>query len=298
MGRPAIPAEAFEHGDPRRYRRGCRCTTCKTGATATVRRQRYLRATGRGAMVSPQRAARHIKLLRNHGMSDKEIQAESGVCQNVFYRITGQHSEIRRDSETRILAVKPRQVDTPRSGAHIPGRGTILRLRALAADGWSAAQLAERCGKHKQFIVHLQNSNPDTTVVRGWVAGYVTALSNQLAGQQPEHHGVAAHIAERIRKTAAGKGWAGTAYWDPDDYDNPDFTPAIRDNVNVHQLGALRRTEIAHLITFNLSHAEIASRLGMNEAYVRDIAREITSGVRRIRTAEQPTGKTELEAAA
>ncbi|MET9149997.1 hypothetical protein ABZX82_01760 [Streptomyces griseoflavus] len=288
MGRPAIPAEAFEHGDPRRYRRGCRCTTCKTGVTAAVRRQRYLRATGRGATVSPQRAARHIELLRNHGMSDKEIQAEAGVCQNVFYRIAMQRSEIHRASETRILAVRPRQIDEPRSGIHLPGRGTILRLRALAADGWSAAQLGEHCGKHKQFIVHLQNSDPDTTVVRRWVADYVTALSNQLAGQRPEDHGAAAHIAERIRKTAARKGWAGTAYWDPDDYDNPDFKPAISDNsVNVHQLGALRRAEITHLLSFNLSHVEIASRLGMNADYVRDIAREITTGVRRIRTTGQ-----------
>lgn len=297
MARTAIPAEAFEHGDPRRYRRGCRCTTCKTGMTAAVRRQRYLRTTGRGTRVSPQRAAHHIELLRSHGMSDKDIQAESGVCQNVFYRITMQRGEIHRGSETRILAVKPRHVDASRSGVHVPGRGTILRLRALAADGWPAGQLGERCGKHKQFIVHLQNSNPDTTVVRSWVAGYVSALSDQLAGQQPEDHGAAAHIAERIRKTAARKGWAGTAYWDPDDYDNPDFTPAIRDNVNVHQLGALRRAEIAHLLAFNLSHGEIAARLGMNEAYVRDLAREITSGVRRIRTNQRPATQQLKEAA-
>ena len=271
MGRPAIPAEAFEHGDPRRYRRGCRCTTCKTGMTAAVRRQRYLRTTGRGTRVSPQRAARHIELLRNHGMSDKEIQAESGVCQNVFYRITGQRSEIRRDSETRILAVKPRQVDTPRSGAHIPGRGTILRLRALAADGWPAGQLGERCGKHKQFIVHLQNSNPDTTVVRGWVAGYVAALSDQLAGQQPEHHGVAAHIAERIRKTAASKGWAGTAYWDPDDYDNPNFTPAVEVTSNAVEIVA---ENAAWLIADGL-HRDLASkRLGKSRFYIDRALRE------------------------
>jgi hypothetical protein len=272
MGRPAIPAEAFEHGDPRRYRRGCRCATCTTGMTATVRRQRYLRNTGRGTKVSPQRAARHIELLRSHGMSDKEIQAESGLCQNVFYRIVGQRSDIRRDSEARILAVKPRQVDTPRSGVHISGRGTILRLRALAADGWPAGQLGELCGKRKQFIVYLQNSNPGTTMVRRWVADYVAALSAQLAGQQPEDHGVAAHIAERIRKTAAGKGWAGTAYWDPDDYDNPDFTPAVQDATPRRQVIA----ENAHWLmrTNNLDRFATAERLGVHKSYVDHALRE------------------------
>ncbi|MFE0974342.1 hypothetical protein [Streptomyces rochei] len=272
MGRPAIPAEAFEHGDPRRYRRGCRCKRCTDGVTIAVRRQRYLRATGRGATVSPQRAARHIERLRSLGMSDKEIQAESGVCQNVFYRITGQRSEIRRDSETRILAVKPRQVDTPRSGTHLPGRGTILRLRALAADGWPAAYLGERCGKHKQFIVHLQNSDPDTAVVRRWVAGYVAALSDQLAGQSPEDHGVAAHIAARIRKTAASKCWVGTAYWDPDDYDNPAFTPAIEDTTPRRQVIA----ENAHWLMRidNLDRATAARRLGVHKSYVDHALRE------------------------
>lgn len=299
MSRPAIPAEAFDHGDPRRYRRGCRCTTCKTGTTAAVRRQRYLRNTGRGTMVSPKRAAHHIELLRSHGMSDKDIQTDAGVGPNVFYRITGQRTDIRRNTEARILAVKPRPVDAPRSGAHIPGRGTIHRLRALAADGWPAAHLGERCGKRKQFIVHLQNSDPDTARVRRWVADYVIELSNQLAGQQPEEHGVAAHIAERIRKAAASKGWAGTAYWDPDDYDNPDFTPATgNQRLSKNELGALRRAEIAHLITFNLSYADIAARLGMSENYVRDIAREITTDVSRIRSTEATTDVTSLEAAA
>lgn len=272
MGRPAIPAEAFEHGDPRRYRRGCRCTTCKTGMTAAVRRQRYLRTTGRGTRVSPQRAARHIELLRSHGMSDKEIRTEAGVCQNVFYRITGQRSDIRRDTEARILAVKPRQVDTPRSGAHISGRGTILRLRALAADGWPGGQLGEHCGKRKQFIIYLQNSNPDTTMVRRWVADYVAALSDQLAGQQPEDHGVAAHIAERIRKTAASKGWAGTAYWDPDDYDNPDFTPAFSADTK-------RREQIAEDAHWIMRHGGLdrtaaAARLGIHKSYLDHAFRE------------------------
>ncbi|MEU1919307.1 hypothetical protein ABZ742_03940 [Streptomyces albogriseolus] len=272
MGRPAIPAEAFEHGDPRRYRRGCRCTACKTGVTAAVRRQRYLRATGRGTMVNPQQAARHIELLRNLGMSDKDIQAEAGVCQNVFYRIAKQRSDVHRDSAARILAVKPRQVDTPRSGIHLSGRGTILRLRALAADGWPAVHLADRCGKHKQFIVHLQNSNPDTAVIRRWVADYVTALSNQLAGQAPEDHGVAPHIAGRIRKTAASKGWVGTAYFDPDDYDNPDFTPAVEDTTPRRQVIA----ENAHWLMQHggLDRAVAAHRLGVHKSYVDHALRE------------------------
>ncbi|GGW81945.1 hypothetical protein [Streptomyces griseoloalbus] len=272
MGRTAIPAEAFEHGDPRRYRRGCRCTTCKTGMTATVRRQRYLRTTGRGTRVSPQRAARHIELLRGLGMSDKGIQTEAAVCPNVFYRITQQRTHIHRDTEARLLAVKPRQVDTPRSGAHISGRGTIRRLRALAADGWPATRLGERCGKHKQFIVQLQNSDPDTTVVRRWVADYVTELSGRLAGQRPEDHGIAAHIAERVRKTAAGKGWAGTAYWDPDDYDNPGFTPATSADTKRRQQIA----EDAHWIMRHggLDRATAAQRLGVSKSYVEHAFRD------------------------
>ncbi|MEU9436554.1 hypothetical protein [Streptomyces sp. NPDC048252] len=265
MGRPAIPAEAFEHGDARRYRRGCRCRSCIDAVTAEVRRGRYLRATGRGQMTTTERASRHIERLRTAGMPDKEIMADALIGEDVLYRIVRQEGEIRRTTEARILAVKPRPTELPGCGSHIPGLGTTRRLRALAADGWPAAELGRRCGKHKQFIVYLQNqTNPLS--VRRWVADYVADLHRQLDGLKPEAHGVPAHIAQRTRAKAAAKGWTGTAWWDCADFDDPDFKPVTQD-------ATPRRAIVAEnarwlMRTSGLDREQAAARIGVSKSYV------------------------------
>lgn len=227
MPKTAIPAEAFDHGDPRRYRRGCRCRPCTQAITARNRRQQYLRDTGRRALVAPDKAATHIWRLRAAGLNDLAITSAANICYDTLRLILRGQRDILRTTERKVLAVPVPTERAGRSGAHIPGLGTIRRLRAHAADGWPASLLAQQLGKHKQFIVWMQNNDPATTTVRLWVADYVRDLCARLDGQTPEDHGVRAHIVAGVRKTAAGKGWVGTAYWDAEDYDNPDFEPAV-----------------------------------------------------------------------
>jgi hypothetical protein len=288
MGRPAIPAEAFDHGDPRRYRRGCRCRQCIDGVSAEVRQGRFLRATGRGRSTTPERAARHVTRLRDAGMPDREIMADALISQDVLYRIVRQEGTIRRSTEIRVLAVKPRETELPGSGNHIPGLGTIRRLRALAADGWPAAELARRCGKHKQFIVYLQNQAGEINV-RRWVAEYVTSLYAELVGLKPEDHGVAAHFAKMTRERAAAKEWMGAVYWDDESFDDPDFDPAaaLRE-LSFRERAALRREEIIHLAWHGDTPEQIHARLNdggdeLSISTVRQIVQEWRTGQKRDR---------------
>jgi hypothetical protein len=295
----AIPAEALEHGDPRRYRRGCKCTKCKAGANAQNIRNRYLRQTGRGIRRRPDRAASHVLRLRAAGLDDKTIRKQSGVCPDVLYRIMRREGTIHVATEKRILAVPvPRERTGPtESRAYIAGLGTLRRLRTLVAAGWYPAELARRLGKDRENINQLIKGR-DGGKVAMFQADQVRALYTELHDQKPEDHGITPYYAERARKQAAARGWAPPPYWDEDDFDNPDFTPATNGaGLSRNDLGALRRAEIEHLATFNLSHAEIAARLGMAEGYVRDIVREITSGTRRIRPADGPNASPYLQAA-
>lgn len=284
MSRPAIPAEAFEHGDPRRYRRGCRCRQCTDGVTAEVRQGRFLRATGRGRSTTPERAARHIAYLRDANMPDKEIMADALISQDVLYRIVRQEGTIRRSTEIRVLAVKPRDTELPGSGNHIPGLGTVRRLRALAADGWTAAELGRRSGKAKQFIVYLQNQAGEITV-RRWVADYVTTLYTELAGLKPEEHGITAHFAQRTRDRAAAKGWVGTAYWDDEEFENPDFIPVANIEFKRDDTAALRRDEIEHFAWHGDTPEQIRARLDneVSIATVRQTVQEWRTGQKRQR---------------
>ncbi|RRQ81515.1 hypothetical protein [Streptomyces griseofuscus] len=299
MGRPALPAEAFEHGDARRYRRGCRCTKCKAGANRSNIKNRYLRQTGRGTMRTPDRAADHLLLLRAAGLNDQTILKQADICPDVMYRILRREGVIHAHTETRILRVPAPAVEGPSSSrAYIPGHGTVRRLRALVAVGWYQAEIARRLGKQKENLKQIIDRG-ETGQVAQYVADQVRALYADLQDQKPEDHGVQARFADRARKLAADRGWAPPAYWDDDELDNPDFEPALSDeHISKNELGALRRAEIAHLISFNLSHADIAARLGMAEAYVRDIAREITSGRRRPRQREVEVSTSSLGAAA
>lgn len=224
MTRRAKQAEDFKHGDARRYRRGCRCRACMTAVTAEVRIGRYLRETGRGRLTTTDRAADHIERLRAAGMPDFETRADALVGPDVFYRILRREGGIHRTTEARILAVKPRPTKLQGHGERIPGIGTFRRLRALAADGWTATELGLRCNKHKQYIVHLQKQNDDV-LVRAWVAKYVADVYRKTAGAKPEHHGIPAHIAERTRQAAAQKGWAPTRTWDDETLDDPNAQP-------------------------------------------------------------------------
>ncbi|MFG2352637.1 hypothetical protein [Streptomyces sp. NPDC048521] len=296
--RQPIPADAFDHGDARRYRRGCTCRPCTDAATAEARRWKYLRSTGRGGIVTASKVIRHIWKLRAAGMTDLEIRAQAKLSPAHLYQIIRLGGTVRHTTATRILTIQPPKIDGPsRNGAHVPSLGTLRRLQTLNAEGWPCKELDRRLNTGTGYTAYLLRNKADT--VRFSTADTVRHLYADLDGLAPEEHGVSPVNARLTRARAAANHWARAAYWDDDDFDDPNFTPAVSDEqLGRDQLGALRRAEIAHLITFNLPHADIAARLGMAESYVRDIAREITTGNRRNRTPESAAAAPYLKEAA
>lgn len=273
-GRRPIPAEAFEHGDPKRYRRGCRCKPCTTATTEETRKRRYLRATGRGTLRAPARAAAHIDQLRAAGMRDAAVREACKICPDVLYRIMRGQGTIHYAVEARILSVPVPAPTGERNGAYIDATGTRRRLRALASQGWTATELARRLGKSKQYVVYLQLGHGRGTV-RRWLAEEVGCLYSQLRDLAPETEGVRPALAKAARADAATKGWLGPGYWDDDEIGNPAFVPAVEGPENRDELAAYRRREIEHLAAFNVPEHEIAERLGMATAYVHDLIRDM-----------------------
>lgn len=296
--RQPVPAEAFDHGDARRYRRGCTCRPCTDAATSEARRWKYLRQTGRGGAVAANKVIAHIWRLRAAGMTDQEIRAQAKLSPPHLYQIIRQGGTVRHSTATRILSISvPESCGPSRNGAHVPTLGTVRRLQTLNAEGWPCKELDRRLDTGSGYTAYLLRAGGDT--VRLSTADNIRHTYRDLIELLPEDHGVTAVNAKQTRARAAAKQWSRAAYWDEDDFDNPDFAPAVSDDgLSKNQLGALRRAEIEHLITFSLSHADIAARLGMAEGYVRDIAREITTGQRRVRAAEGPAASPYLGAAA
>lgn len=293
----AVPAEAFEHGDYRRYRRGCRCKKCKAGNNRKTIQNRYLRQTGRGLMRTPDRAADHILLLRAAGLDDQTIRDRTRTCPDVMYRILRREGTIHIRTEQRILAVPVPPSNGPSgSRAYIPARGTIRRLRALVAGGWYFAELARRLGKDREGLKQIIARGEDGLVAQ-FVAEQVTALYRQLHTQTPEDHGVSGYYVERARTIAREQGWPPPAYWDDEDFDNPDFDPAsIFREPTFLERAELRRAEIEHLAWCGHEPEQIRARLNneVSISTVRQIVQDWRTGQKRDR--KKAAAGTELAA--
>ncbi|TXS44917.1 hypothetical protein [Streptomyces sp. OR43] len=220
--RQSVPAEAFDHGDPKRYRRGCRCDLCKAGVSADTLRWKYLRSVGRSGIVPIDRARRHVANLRAAGMPDKDIMKLAEISPEVLRRVIANGAKLRYTTELRILAV-PAPSQPGRTMRRVDSVGTRRRLRALIALGWTRKAIAARIpGMYAEYLARLVHSESPVTT---WMAGRIEQGYRELAGLQPEAHGVAPREAKRSRREAAENLWAPPGAWDDDRLDDPNVAP-------------------------------------------------------------------------
>lgn len=292
MTTAAIPAEAFDHGDHRRYRRGCRCRQCRKAATARALHLRYLQQTGRGIRRSPDRAADRVQLLRERGLDDRTIKMLSKSHADVLYRIVRRQGTITAAVENRFLAIPvPPPSSTPtKARVYVAGLGTQRRLQALVAAGWHIAELARRLGKDRTNLGPMVHGAARRAVTM-CVADEVRYLYAEIHRLKPEDHGVSATYAARARQYAAAMDWPGPGYWDDEDFDNPDFVPAVADK------SGLKKVDVEHLLWCGVSNDEVKARTGASIAYVREVAAELRTGKPRDRS-RQITSSTDMRKAA
>ncbi|MEV6580207.1 hypothetical protein AB0M92_18815 [Streptomyces sp. NPDC051582] len=221
------PGPLPDHGDVRRYRRGCTCPPCTSAATAEAKKWEYLRSIGRSSLVPAGPTIARIWALRAAGMTDAEIDTAADLKSGRLNFIIRTGKPIRHFTAARILAVPvPEAAGEPtRNGAFVPSLGTTRRLQALTADGWPACVLEKRMGTGQGYVSYFLRGDAGDTV-RLFTAASVRRLCHDLQRTEPQGNRGAITSA---RKRAARNGWAGTAYWDDDDYDNPDFTPAVKE---------------------------------------------------------------------
>lgn len=283
--RPGRQLKPVDHGTPQCYRRGCNRPECTTAATADARKWKYLRDNGRSGFVPAEKVIARIWRLRAAGMTDGEIQDAARLSPSHIYQIIRNNTPVLHTTAARIFAVPvPENSGEPsRNGAYVPRLGTRRRLQALVADGWPANELDQRLGTGQGYTGYLMRGEGNDNV-RLSTADAVRILYSQLAEETPEDHGIAPHLAKMARTRGTRKGWAGTAYWDADDFDNPDFTPATSDDLKRDELAAVRRHEVEHLDLLGFSPDNIAERLDMALSTVRAIVNEVRTGQRRDRT--------------
>ena len=141
----------------------------------------------------------------------------------------------------------------------IGSTGTMRRLQALAAIGWSTVELARQLGVTQGPLWRLM-MQPHR--VRRETATRVAALYDRLWNQPPPAgRGVA-----YARNSAARKGWPPPLAWDDDTIDDPAAEPQGM-RAHVGERGGTRES-VAELLALGYTRAGIAQQLGITEAAV------------------------------
>lgn len=263
--RPTTPPQ---HGERRCYLRGCRRPECVDANKRYCKK--YSAVAIRGPIrLSAEPLARHLDMLSEQGFSHTQMASAAGPG-----RHTGEISKLRLRQQTTVhpdvarayfrinlAGVRP-------ALATVDATGTIRRGQALCVIGHPVYQIASAIPMSKNILgVYLET-------------GVATVKVPVAEGMAAAYHDMSRRPGNslKIRRAAARNGWHGPLAWDGNAIDDPEAQPESDvDEVALKrdELGAIRRAEIGHLDRFGLSEHEIARRLGMNTAYVRDIVREL-----------------------
>ncbi len=194
--------------------------------------------------IDAARVREHVLRLRAAGLGTRRVAELAGVHRSsVCALLTGRSrtkvrqptSKIGRNVAAAILAIPaPSDAEVAR-GALVDPTGTVRRLQALIAGGYTLTWLGEQLGIAVSNMGHVMGGRP----VRASTARRVAALyerTSHLPGPSV-----------RSRKRAQGRGWAPPLAWDEDTIDDPAACPAtgadatvVLDPVLLDRIKALR----------------------------------------------------------
>jgi len=269
-----------EHGTITMYKgqHACRCEPCRAAWSAYGRNRTRQQAYGRWhPYVDTARALEHLKRLQESGMGVRRIGELSGIAHPVITRIrSGRTSQIRPETEARILAVAPGQVA---GGARIDGLGARRRLQALTALGWTAPDLAARSSLSVDTLCACTRG--ETVTARTVEA--VRDLYEQMWDQHPPESTCGERMkAQRARAKARRNGWARPLEWD-EDIDNPDAAPALDDDSHgIDEVAIERALEGDRTVSLTKAERVEAVRIAGHRLSANDIAKLLGTSSRTI----------------
>lgn len=208
-----MPKQGRRHGT-----RSCHVGGCRRPECVEANRQ-YLHAywlerkayvPRKEELVDPARAIAHIEALRAKGMGRGPIAEAAGMLKSsIWYLDHGVRTSIRADTERRILAVR----FEPRA---IPATGTMRRLQALSALGFTFDDIGTRVGIAAGTVGQIARGM--RVIVTHTTADSVAKVYAELS--------MSVGPSDRARNRAVSKGWAPPLAWDEDTIDDPGAEPA------------------------------------------------------------------------
>lgn len=194
------------------------CGTCYS--RWRTRQKAYGRFESTWVDAEPVRA--HIRALRAAGVGNRVLRA-AGVSHNsITYILHGRGgrpptSRVKRETAEKILAipVPHSRFEYSPTGLTVDAVGTMRRLRALVAYGYTQSDLCARVGQSPTWCSYVVTGRAKR--VRADAAHAVAELFDQLQ--------MVPGTDRRSRKLAQQKGWLPPLAWDEDRIDDPTYTP-------------------------------------------------------------------------
>jgi hypothetical protein len=201
----------------------------------------------------------HITELRDAGMTLTCIARFAGVAHSTVCSFINGRPHDRRGRQrmttpevaAKILAVRP-----------LTAIGSLRRIQALAAIGWTGRKIASRADVSATWLLALQPESP--ILISN--AEKLAAAYDKMRHLKPESHGVLPGHADNARQRAKDNRWAPPSYWADrmDAIDDPHFEPMY---------GVTKRLIVAQdaneLMRYSgLDREAAATRLGISKAYI------------------------------
>ena len=212
-------------------------------------------------------AREHVLALREAGMGPVTIARLSGVPHGALAKLVygdrtrglAPSKRIRPETEAKILAVQAR-LEYLAGGAKWPPLGTLRRVQALAAIGWSVAEQARRLGMPRLRLDRLDQRE----YVQARTARAVDALFRELC--------MTPGPSKRARLAAERQGWQSPLAWD--DIDDPDEFPGNEPAADAFD----RLDEFEHLRSLGVSEFHALQQIGICKDTLQAIRRRRLDG--------------------
>lgn len=243
------------HGDYVMYAvHKCRCDVCREEAISRARDRRKNQLYGRYHLTDAEPARQHIRGLMAQGMGWKRVARAAGLASSSVYPILWAQDgktrkrplrkQINRAMAAKILAVEIDLADH----LVIDNIGSLRRLRALVAMGWSQNRLAKIFGMQPVNFGDVINGRNEGITVK--TAKRIDKVFADLWDKSPdavtrfEQAGIT-----RAKREATAKGWVTAAAWD--DIDDADERPkgdAVDLTVDHRSLPSLEKIDRLELL--------------------------------------------------
>jgi hypothetical protein len=217
-----------DHGDPRHYRRGCRCTPCTNAMARYYKQRRIARQRGLPGRIDAAPATAWARRLLDHGITPSEAAAIAPISDTTISNLlAGRTTRIYRAKAEAILAIPlPAPGYRPQHDGLVPATAATRRMQALAVAGFSTVALVPHTRIPDRSLEHIRSGDWINVHIHHHLA--IRDTCEALWNADPAAHGIRPADAARTRLWAARLGWASLACWDDDEISNPKARPKGR----------------------------------------------------------------------